>query len=35
MVELTENYDQQKVQSDSAEKVNAQQSIYFYIQQTA
>jgi polyphosphate kinase len=35
MVELTENYDQQKVQSDSAEKVNAQQYIYFYIQQTA
>ncbi len=35
MVELTENYDQHKVQSDNPEKINAQESIYFYIQQTA
>ncbi|HYJ63802.1 MAG TPA: polyphosphate kinase 1 [Parafilimonas sp.] len=35
MVELTENYDQHKVESDNPEKINAQESIYFYIQQTA
>ena len=35
MVELTDNYDQHKVQSDNPEKINAQESIYFYIQQTA
>lgn len=35
MVELTENYSQHKVQSDNPEKISAQQSIYFYIQQTA
>jgi polyphosphate kinase len=35
MVELTADYDQHKIQSGDAEKINAQQSIYFYIQQTA
>lgn len=35
MVELTENLEQHKVESDNPEKINAQESIYFYIQQNA
>ena len=35
MVELKENYAQYKVQSNNNNKVNAQESLYFYLQQTA
>jgi len=35
MVELSENLEQHKVESDSNKKINAQESIYFYVQQTA
>jgi polyphosphate kinase len=35
MVELSENLEQHKVQSNSDKKMNAQESVYFYVQQTA
>ena len=35
MVELKENYTQYKVQTNNNNKVNAQESLYFYLQQTA
>ena len=35
MVELSENLEQHKVQGNNNEKINAQESIYFYVQQTA
>lgn len=35
MVELGENYDQHKIQNNDGEKINAQESLYNYFQQTA
>jgi polyphosphate kinase len=35
MVELSENLEQHKVKTNSDKKLNAQESVYFYVQQTA
>ncbi len=35
MVTLTQDFQQHKIQNDNKEKINAQESIYFYLQQTA